>query len=443
MRDRVFLIHGWSVQETTTYQALHLKLAENGFELHEIYLGRYVSLENLVEIRDIARALHRALAEQLGKDWTTPFHIVTHSTGALVAKQWIVTHYIGKFAEKNPLRNVVFLAGPHFGSRLAHHGRSMLAQAAYWGDTGKQVLTALELGSEFSWQINEAWLNPAHWKGKRIRPFNLIGDRVVKKVFQSKIFPAGYEQGSDMVVRVAAGNLNFKRFELSHRAKRLKPIGAIEQIPFGVLADYTHSGSDHGIMNSITSRSTPENHQGLRLILKCLQVKTNTEYAEVRDVLTQETRRTRRKKPGFAQLDLRFLDEDRQPIEDYAFKIGAIVNKKPRPSKTVVHTHKNKIAPNHFTAFIQMKELEPKYAYFVHVDAKSESDLVSYEKLEVEAPIQRITEIIMQDQTTQLDMILPREPSRNLFVFHHGDDPDLHVRWDREGTVVQSRLKHK
>ena len=202
MTERVFLIHGWSVSETTTYQALHKKLAENGFDLQEIHLGRYVSLDNDVEIRDIARALHSALERVLGRDWTTPFHIITHSTGALVSKQWIVRHYTGRFAAKKPLRNIVFLAGPHFGSRLAHHGRSMLAQVAHLGDTGKKVLNALELGSEFSWQINEAWLDSANWKAKGIRPYNLIGDRVVKQFFQSRIFPAAFEPGSDMVVRV-------------------------------------------------------------------------------------------------------------------------------------------------------------------------------------------------------------------------------------------------
>ena len=141
MKQKGFLIHGWSVQETTTYQALHKGLAAFGFDLKEIFLGRYVSLENEVEIRDIAKALHRALNEQLERSWSEPFHIITHSTGALVAKLWIVHHYTGRYAERRPLKNVVFLAGPHFGSRLAHHGRSMLAQAAYRGDSGKQVLT--------------------------------------------------------------------------------------------------------------------------------------------------------------------------------------------------------------------------------------------------------------------------------------------------------------
>ena len=62
-----FLIHGWSVTETTTYQALHLRLAEHGFDLKHIYLGRYVSLDNDVEIKDIAHAMHRALTDHLGK----------------------------------------------------------------------------------------------------------------------------------------------------------------------------------------------------------------------------------------------------------------------------------------------------------------------------------------------------------------------------------------
>ena len=65
MSERVFLVHGWSVQETTTYQALHLQLAANGYRLEEIFLGRYVTLEDRVEVKDIAHALHLALAEKL------------------------------------------------------------------------------------------------------------------------------------------------------------------------------------------------------------------------------------------------------------------------------------------------------------------------------------------------------------------------------------------
>jgi hypothetical protein len=445
MAERVFLIHGWSVQETTTYQALHKKLGSNGFDVHEIFLGRYVSLENEVEIRDIARALHRALKEHLGTDWSSPFHIITHSTGALIAKQWIVRHYVGKVAAAKPLRNLVFLAGPHFGSRLAHHGRSMLAQAAYRGDTGKKVLTALELGSEFSWQVNEAWLDAATWRKKGIRPYNLIGDRVERDFFKSRIFKAGYEAGSDMVVRAAAGNLNFRRYLLSHRTRKLQLVGEIQDVPFAALADYTHSGHKHGIMNSITSRSTPLNHPGLRFILACLNVRSKNDYGQVRSMLEKETRKTRRKRPGYSQLDLRFRDEDGEPIEDYVFKLGAIVKGRRKPSRTVAHIHKNKVVPSHLTAHIRLKELEPKYEYFIEIDTKSDSDLVSYAPDPFELPVaaKRVTEILIQDQSVQIDVVLSRKPSRNLFVFHRGDDASLHVRWNREGEITRDRLPNK
>ena len=446
MTQKVFLIHGWSVQETTTYQAFHAKLAENGFDLQEVYLGRYVSLENDIEIRDIAKALHRALHKKLKGDWGQPFHIVTHSTGALIAKQWIVHHYKGRFAEKKPLKNIVFLAGPHFGSRLAHHGRSMVAQARYRGETGKKILTALELGSAFSWQINKEWLDPANWKRKGIRPFNLIGDRVKNDLFKSKILPAGYEQGSDMVVRVPAGNSNFKRFSLSAGKRKLKPVGSIDGVPFGALKDYTHSGSDLGIMNSITSDSTPNTHLGLKLILQCLRVRTRDDYKAVQRALARETRRTRKERPGYAQLDFRFRDDQGEPIDDYVFKLGAIKNGRERASRTVAHCHKNKIDPNHFTVFINLKELEPRLVYFIEFDADSGSDLLQYKPDPYRQAVepQRITEIITEDQTTQLDVTLSREPSENLFVFHRGDDPKLHVRWNRAGKVTNKKpLEYK
>ncbi len=441
--ERVFLIHGWSVEETTTYRGLHRALAANGFDLQAIHLGRYVSLESSVEIRDIARAMHRALDECVESEWSEPFHIITHSTGAPVTRQWIHRHYTGRFAQKSPLRNLVFLAPPHFGSRLAHHGRSMLAQAKWRGDTGKEILTALELGSAFSWEVTGAWLDPATWKDKGIRPYCLIGDRVQRSVFASRIFPAAYEPGSDMVVRVPAANLNVARFALTARnGPSLEPKGAIEGIPFAALADYTHSGPEHGIMNSIAGDATPQRHLALRLILEGLRVRTPAEYAAARDRLAAETRRTRRKRPAYAQLDLRIRDEDGRPIEDFVFKLGAVVGGKRLPSKTVAHVHRNKERANHLTAFIEVKHLEPKYAYFNEIDTASGSDLYHYapDPFVVEAPERRITEVIREDRTTQVEIVLAREPSRNLFVLHRGDDPELHVRWDRLGGITKRRL---
>lgn len=443
MSAKVFFIHGWSVRTTQTYQALHLKLAEQGFELKNIYLGRYVSLENEVEIRDISKAMHRALSEELGGDWSQPFHMITHSTGALVVKHWILNYYRGTLAQHQPLKNVVFLAAPHFGSRLAHHGRTMLAEIMELGETGKKILGALELGSTFSWEVNEGFFDPENWEDKGIRLYNLIGDRVKQDRFKSKIFPAAYEPGSDMVVRVASGNLNFRRYVFDSRDLSFVKLNEIKGIPFGALYRYTHSNEDFGIMNSIKRRTTLNDHQALQYIVKCLKVDNDAAYTAVYNELIEATRETRTKRQGFAQLDFRFRDDDGKPVTDYLVEIGAIVNGVEKPSKTVAQLHKNKLNPNHLTIFINLKELEPELKYFINIKAVSESDLYAYQPnpLTIEMVSNTITELITEDHTTQIDVILARVPSENLFVFHKGNDPDLHVTWDRSGKVKKTKGK--
>ncbi len=111
----------------------------------------------------------------------------------------------------------------------------------------------------------------------------------------------------------------------------------------------------------------------------------------------------------------------------------------------MVHTHKNTVTPNHFTVFINLKELEPHFTYFIDINSDSGSELFSYspDPLVVTAAPHDITNIIHEDQTTQIDVILSRNPSENLFVFHKGDDKSLHVIWDRKGKIIDKKLPLK
>jgi len=447
--QKVYLIHGWSVKETTTYQALHIKLAEHGFDLEHIYLGRYVSLDNDVEIKDIAHAMHRALTESLGKtEWSGPIHMITHSTGALVVKQWLNSYYTGKVASKRPLKNLVFLAGPHFGSRLAHHGRSMLSQAfVTFGESGKQILTSLELGSQFSWDNNGNLLSERSWLKQGIRAYCLIGDRVHRDVFKSKIFPAAYEKGSDGVVRVSAGNLNFRRYRLDARTRRFRKLGEVSGVPFAALGQYEHSEPRHGIMNSITSRADPAaaKYQNLKLILDCLKVGNADDYQRVGNRLKRATRETRKKKPAYGQLDLWFRDDTGASIEDYVWELGCYREGVEKPSKTIAHTHKNKIDASHFTVFLDMDEFEPRRSYFMRIKADSSTPLFHYQPNEftVQLTGKQLRDIIAADQTTQIEVVFERSSVKDLFRFHRGDDADLHVRWGRDGAVKEKKIKPK
>ncbi len=448
MAEKVFLVHGWSVRETTTYQALHFQLAKNGFDLKDIFLGRYVSLDDEVTIEDLARALHGALVGTLGETpWRSPFHIVTHSTGALVVKEWIFRHYRGRFSRNRPLKNVVFLAGPHFGSRLAHHGRSMLAHAVLGGDTGKKILAALELGSPFSWADNGAWLDPSTWRARGIRPFCLAGDRVKRDPFKAAIFPAGYEKGSDMVVRVPSANLNFRRYRLDGRIGKLEKSGEIAGVPFAALWRYTHSGSASGIMNSVTRAANPANERwrNLKLLLACLKVKSPADLDGVVKLLASATKETRAKRTAFAQLDLKLVDEDGKPISDYAAALGFLDGGRLKASRTVVHVHKNELAPNHLTLFLDLSRFAPQNTYVMKLSCDSGTELCSYEPNPVVVNIRgvELKEFLVADRTTQVEVVMGRTPSSRLFLLNRGDDPDLHVRWNRLGEIVKDRLPTK
>lgn len=443
MAEKVFLVHGWSVNETTTYQALHRKLADNGYDLQQIYLGRYVSLDNEVEIRDIAKAMHNELLSILGDNWNEPFHIITHSTGALIVRYWITKFYQDAFAEQSPMRNCIFLAGPQFGSRLAHHGRSMLAHAVKLGDTGKKILNALELGSSFSWNLAEEWLDESSWRENGARYYCLTGHKVdMGKFFQRKIFPAHFEKGSDMVIRIPAANLNFRRFNLDATTSTIEMVGSVDGIAFGALKDFTHGGDEEGIMNSIKSDTEPEEHLALKLILECLDVDTDEAYEQMKERLDEVTAETMKeddpyqRKP-YAQLDFRFHDEDMEPITDYVFKLGYFKNGKEHPSETVVHTHKNMVNGEHFTVFIDYSRLNPEREYFLEFDSRTDTPLVNFtpDPYRVNPDSKIVSEIIVSNQTTQIDVKLTRDPERNLFIFHPGDDPDLHVKWNRHGDI--------
>src|SRR6185503_11753212 len=121
--EPIVLIHGYSAESEKTdrdsiaaiYGLLPGKLRDAYGEpaVTEIDLSRYVSLEDGVTIDDVSRAFDRALkTEEFQGLLNSGFHVIIHSTGALVIRNWI-----RRFSTKpSPVRNLVYLAGANFGS---------------------------------------------------------------------------------------------------------------------------------------------------------------------------------------------------------------------------------------------------------------------------------------------------------------------------------------
>ncbi len=216
----IVLIHGYSSESPTPdpasisniYGDLPRRLRDS-YDVVEVDLSRYVSLNDSVSIADIARALNRVLLEQHPALLKDGFHVVIHSTGALVIRTWIRL-----FSPRpSPVRNLVYLAGANLGSGWASIGQG---QVARWGryvfergaQRGVKVLQALEIGSSPTIDLHLALTSNGSrmLEDFQVQEFVIIGTQADPQWFA---FPVRYahEDGSDGVVRVSAGNLNFSR----------------------------------------------------------------------------------------------------------------------------------------------------------------------------------------------------------------------------------------
>ena len=251
MPAQVAIIHGWS-DSSKSFHDLRDFLLANGYEATQIWLSDYISLDDDVRVEDVAKRMHSVIQAALdaGK-LTAPFDMVVHSTGALVAREWISRHFPDGAGA--PVKRLIMLAPANFGSRLASLGKSMIGRIAKgwnnWLQTGAEMLSALELASPYQWDLARRDLLDAQANGTgpygrgKIWPFTIIGTRP---------YPTGLRQivnenGADGTVRAAAANLNAVGMTVDFSANPEDPqVTAWHQrsdvqFPFAILPDRDHS----------------------------------------------------------------------------------------------------------------------------------------------------------------------------------------------------------
>lgn len=369
----IVLIHGYSSEGQTNddgtyapatlaeiYGTLPSKLQSLGQTVVPVNVSRYVSLDDGVGVEDLSLSMDRVLRTQFPQllDPNAPedqrgFDVITHSTGALVAKNWIRRHWRtrgddGKL-QPCPLKHLVHLAGANLGSGWAHVGSSQLARFARMiqgVQRGVAVLNALELASDWTIDLHTHFLQ----EGQRllddygVMEFCLIGSQPPPEYF---IVPVRYgkEDGSDGVVRISASNLNFnyivvepsqsaedidwaeaaaeaqqamqtpleedptasavmgKYYRVSSCSRPGKPYEENGQpldtvrplIPFAIPYDTSHSDALRrtGIVSGSENRD-----QVIPLIEQALGASTREEYDALVDVFDEETRQTYAKVAG-------------------------------------------------------------------------------------------------------------------------------------------------
>ena len=485
--DPIVLIHGYSAEsKQITPAAIHktygtlpdaLRDVYGGNSIVEINLSRYISLEDGLTIDDISRAFDRALKAEFAHLLQGKFHVIIHSTGALVVRNWLRL-----FSPKpSPITNLIYLAGANFGSGWGHIGKGQLAK---WGrlvfeggaERGLQILDALELGSDRTLDMHLHFLKAgnAMVADYGVREAVISGTQADVSWFSAPIRYAK-EDGSDGVVRVSGSNVNFHyvRFgptaeaaeipwkeitsqtdrNLAREGKRKQYYqvqeknhpGSVErpQVPMGIPFRCAHTGDDMGVVVGSRPRA-----QVMRMIRAALEATADT-WPGLVSLFQEETKKTyqraideegpawwkkwlddpRAQYDHHAQVIFRLRDQHGAPVSHYdIFFESTQRTVKARPIQTLFEDkHVNEKSSNVLVFYLRtdafvnktvgwksrLGEVDIGALEITAVEPQTGEILYLPFRLELEA--NQLGEWLQGHHTTIFDVELLRLPSPNVF----------------------------
>ena len=214
-KNQVVILHGWS-DTSDSFAPLANFLKARGFQILDLFLADYISMDDDVSIEDAAKAMQAAVEGKIaGTELKPPFDLIVHSTGGLVARTWLSAYCAGMEPGQMPVQRLVMIAPANFGSKLADVGQTILGRVVKGWDqgfhTGKLMLDGLALGSPFQWDLASRDLfaldaadDAPIYGADLVWPFVIVGSMPYQHGLRQMV----NENGSDGTVRVAAANLN-------------------------------------------------------------------------------------------------------------------------------------------------------------------------------------------------------------------------------------------
>ncbi|MFT4518034.1 MAG: hypothetical protein ACI9JM_000411 [Halioglobus sp.] len=474
----ILLIHGYSSEGKKSsakdiYGSLPRDLREafgNGV-VQELDLSRWISLSDGVRIDDVSFAMDRALKARFANLLSTGFHVVIHSTGALVVRNWIKNHS----PKPCPIENFVHLAGANFGSGLAHIGQGQLSR---WGrllflhtGRGHHVLNELEFGSWKSLDMHRFFLEPAQdmYRDYEVQEFCVIGSHIERPL---RAIPIRYikEDSSDNTVRTSACNLNFnyvpikarpEAFKLSHaKLKELIDSRQANQsivdtnyqsdqsfmqshrqkVPFAVAYETSHFGDGVGIVSGEKNRKqivpllkaaleTPYDTLAYAKVAAKFEKTTERTFARVAKLKAKLTKWDRQSQyEAHSQLIIRVKDQYGRGVRDFdiTFKSTSVGTK--TPLETLIEDrHDNRQNDGTATFYFRTQEFSTKKKIWqdrlaniapMHLEITGEetdSPDIEFIPLDIQFSAQELKNMFKHFQTTILDIELVRLPKRAVF----------------------------
>ncbi|MDQ8181177.1 hypothetical protein [Pelagicoccus sp. SDUM812005] len=474
----IVLIHGYSSEGAdNTAQDIYGTLPatlrkEFGAETLDINLSRWISLSDGVSLDDISFAMDRALAAH-ADTLADGFHVIIHSTGALVVRNWIK-----RFSPKPcPIQNLVHLAGANFGSGLAHIGRGQLARwARFFQGTGRgvKVLDELEFGASKTIDLHSHFTETGNdmYQDYQVQEFCIIGSQTLPAM---RHIPVRYvkEDSSDNTVRTSAGNLNYNLLRVAPTSdafslsvdqlqelieKRqeneildtsdiyqfdLSDVASERQaVPFSIAFETAHFGDKIGIVTGSENRdeivplvkraiATPysqTNYSAAVLAFEAARQKTFQRAAKLRSSALEWNKQCQYE--GHAQLIFRLRDQFGAPVEDFDITIKStpLNTSRNKLESMIEDKHLNKKTKGIITFYLRTQQFNKRSKKWtelldnvttVHLEItahEDQSDDIAFAPLSIKLTPTKIQALIQSFRTTIVDVTLLRLPSTKVFA---------------------------
>ena len=478
----ILLIHGYSsegknVSVDAIYGTLPDQLKERfgKDKVKDLNLSRWISLNDGISLNDVSLAMDRALKARFPKLLSEGFHVIIHSTGALVVRNWI-----RNYSQKpSPIENLVHLAGAHFGSGLAHVGRGQLARwarlLALHTGSGTQILDELLFGSWKSLDLAQHFLqaNNEMFEDYRVQEFCIIGSQIPKPL---RLVPIRYikEDSSDNTVRTSAGNLNFTHISVTPKPSaftltvaKLRDLvnqrldgetiaeahydvvlpdaaSARPRVPFALAYETAHFGEDIGIVAGSKNRNTImplivtalstspdlDDYQRTGKKFEATTAKTLDRAGALRRRLTEWSVQSQYE--AHAQLIFRIRDQFGNGVEhfDITFKSKGTKKNKVRLESMIEDRRSNKNHYGTMTFYLRTQAFKSKKfknllpgLQGVDVEITGDeplSDDIEYVPLKISLTGKQAVSVLSNFETTIIDVQLVRLPSQNVFKITKG-----------------------
>ncbi len=466
MVAHIIFIHGYSESSLGAYFDFPGRVSTaTGVPVTEIYLSAFDSLDNDVSIGDLADALELRIAVLESKGVAiAKSAVIAHSTGALVARRWMVDRVLRNRARKivPPApgslalpSHFVSMAGANHGSTLAQSGQSWLGYIQkLWMhhnlSVGKRVLTDLDYGSDFLLRLNRQWLiemlPPADLTAAgaleggglaELFAFSMGGDDHGHE-FGVNIFPPSAEPGSDNTVRISGANLNFTFMIADPEQQRISALPA-RRVPHHILRTYSHWGANTGVWGRVADPDLP-----VDLVTQALSCDDTPTYDDMVTAWQSDLDTWTAGKPDDANATVLFNLHDRAgaPVEDASVVIldkeqmdattnnagstdqrnSEVIANLQSVSECIVNEPiRNKLNPSSVSFYVHFDRYKLTSPHYYHIEAHSDTPLVEYRTIDYTGPTGPTDDahVVRANEFTYIDVTMDRLSDQTYAMYRY------------------------